>query len=86
MKEGAYLTLASVFDGTWKPGVITLGAAENAVGLPMETSRLESFTAEDYEAMLADIVSGALVIDDQAAQYDPNAKGPWTNVVVDYIQ
>ena len=86
VKEGAYLTLASVFDGTWKPGVITLGAAENAVGLPMETSRLESFTAEDYEAMLADIVSGALVIDDQAAQYDPNAKGPWTNVVVDYIQ
>ncbi len=86
VKEGAYLTLASVFDGTWKSGAITLGAAENAVGLPMETSRLESFTAEDYEAMLADIVSGALAIDDQAAEGDPNVKGPWTNVVVDYVQ
>ena len=47
---------------------------------------MESFTAEDYDAMMADIVSGALVIDDEAPEGDPNAKGPWTNVTVDYIQ
>ena len=85
VKEGAYQTLAKAFDGTWEPGVITLGAAENAVGLPMETSKLESFTAADYDAMLADIVSGALAIDNEAAEGDPNVKGPWTNVTVDYI-
>ena len=86
VQEGAYQTLVKVFDGTWESGEITLGAAENAVGLPMETSKLEGFTVEDYEAMLADIVSGALAIDNEAAQGDPNAKGPWTNVNVDYIQ
>ena len=75
-----------MFDGTWEPGVITLGAAQNAVGLPMETSKLETFTAADYDAMMADIVSGALAIDDQAAEGDPNVKGPWSNVTVDYIQ
>ncbi len=85
VKEGAYQSLTKAFDGTWEAGEIVLGAAQNAVGLPMETSRLESFTAEEYEAMMADIVSGALVIDDQAAEGDPNAKGPWSNVTVDYI-
>ena len=86
VQEGAYQALTKVFDGTWEPGVITLGAAQNAVGLPMETSKLETFTAADYDAMMADIVSGALVIDDQAAEGDPNVKGPWSNVNVDYIQ
>ncbi|MBQ7520071.1 MAG: BMP family ABC transporter substrate-binding protein, partial [Clostridia bacterium] len=86
VKEGAYQTLAKVYDGTWEPGVITLGAAQNAVGLPMDTSRLESFTKDEYDAMMADIISGVLAIDDQAAEGDPNAKGPWSNVTVDYIQ
>ena len=35
---------------------------------------------------MADIVSGALAIDNEAAEGDPNVKGPWTNVTVDYIQ
>ena len=86
VKQGAYQALTKAFDGTWTSGEIVLGAAENAVGLPMETSKLESFTTAEYEAMMADIVSGALVIDNEAAEGDPNVKGPWTNVVVDYIQ
>ena len=42
---------------------ITLGAAEGAVGLPTATWSLEGWTVADYEAMLADIVSGKVVVD-----------------------
>ena len=42
---------------------ITLGAAEGAVGLPTATWSLEGWTVADYEAMLADIVAGTVVID-----------------------
>jgi len=84
--EGTYQMLATVFDGSWQGGAVSLGAAENAVGLPVDTWSLEGFSKEDYQAMLASIVSGELVIDDAAAKGDPNAKGPWSNVTVDYIQ
>ena len=43
---------------------ITLGAAEGAVGLPTATWSLEGWTVADYEAKLADIVSGKVVVDD----------------------
>lgn len=42
---------------------ITLGAAEGAVGLPTATWSLEGWTVADYEAKLADIVSGKVVVD-----------------------
>ena len=42
---------------------VTLGAAQNAVGLPTATWSLEGWSVEEYETMLADIVSGALVVD-----------------------
>ena len=42
---------------------ITLGAKDNAVGLPTATWSLEGWSVEEYEAMLADIVSGKITID-----------------------
>ena len=42
---------------------ITLGAAEGAVGLPTATWSLEGWTVADYEAKLADIVAGKVVVD-----------------------
>lgn len=42
---------------------ITLGAAQNAVGLPTDTWSLSGWTVEEYEAMLADIVAGKVTVD-----------------------
>ena len=42
---------------------VTLGAAENAVGLPTATWSLEGWSVEEYETMLADIVSGKITVD-----------------------
>ena len=42
---------------------ITLGAAQNAVGLPTATWSLKGWTVDQYKAMLSDIVAGKVVID-----------------------
>ena len=47
-------------DGTQ---TIVLGAVEDAVGLPVSTWSLQNWTVDAYQAMLADIASGKLVID-----------------------
>ena len=47
-------------DGTQ---TITLGAAEGAVGLPTATWSLQNWTVEEYQAMLADMASGKLSVD-----------------------
>ena len=67
LSDSVVWALTKVFDGTWDEigGVATsLGAAENAVGLPVDTWSLEGWSVEEYEQMLADIIAGDIVIDD----------------------
>ena len=60
---------AAESDDTWAAFIgdgntnITLGAKDNAVGLPTATWSLEGWTVAEYEQMLADIVAGKVVID-----------------------
>ena len=87
--EATAWACAKAFDGTWDEvggGAVSLGAADNAVGLPTETWSMENFTVEEYEAMKAAVAAGEIVIDDAAANGDPNQKGPWENVTVDYVE
>lgn len=56
MKElgnSVYDAVAAYYDGTFQGGQnVTLGAAENCVGLPMATSKWQNFTEEEYNALL----------------------------------
>ena len=59
--------LTKAHDGTWEEigGVATsLGAAEDAVGLPVDTWSLTGWTVDEYQAMLDDIIAGKITIDD----------------------
>lgn len=51
---------AFIGDGT---ASITLGAAQNAVGLPTATWSLTGWTVDQYNTMLSDIVAGKVTID-----------------------
>lgn len=84
--EGTMWACQKAFDGTWAEigGAVSLGAAEDAVGLPVDTWSLENFSIEEYEQLKADVVNGEVEIDADAAENDPNAKGPWENVTVIY--
>ena len=58
-----------------------LGAAENCVGLQMETSKFTNFTQEQYDKLYQEIVDGTLVVDDS---FDTAVTPAVTNVNVDY--
>lgn len=65
--------LTKAYDGTWDDigGKDTsLGAKEDAVGLPVETWSLKGWTVEEYQQMLANIISGEIVIDDNYENLD----------------
>jgi len=58
--------VAKVFDGTFDEiggKAVSLGVAENAVGLPTETWGLETYTVAEYEQLFADVLAGNVVID-----------------------
>ncbi len=61
--------LADIEAGTFVGGqTISLGAAENGVGLPMENSVFSTFTDADYADILADLVDGTVVVPSSYAE------------------
>jgi len=63
----------------------SLGANDDAVGLPTETWGLETFTVEEYTALMDAIKAGTLVIDDAVITEGAIADVEFANVVVEYI-
>ena len=61
--------LEEYFAGTFEGGrAITLDAAVGAVGLPMDTSRFESFTTAQYNAILALVANENVVVPSTATE------------------
>lgn len=58
-----------------------LGAADDCVGLPMENSKFENFTQEEYDALFESIANGSLVVDNSS---NADVKPETTNVTVDW--
>lgn len=81
------LALTDAFNNNWKftdayGGKETkLGAAENGVGLPMETSKFNTFSQEQYDTLFKGLADGTLVVDDS---FDTAKTPAVTNVTVDY--
>lgn len=64
LSNSVYDAVKSVYDGSFKGGETTVfDATNNGVGLPMDTSKFETFTQEDYDSIFASIVSGDVTID-----------------------
>ena len=61
-----------------------LGATDNAVGLPTATWSLENWTVAEYEALLASIVDGSLVIDNTVLEADAITGAGLANLTVIY--
>ena len=74
---GSVAALEEHFNGTWDDvggTTITLGANEDAVGLPTaeDSWRFESFTVEDYNALMDQIKDGTLVVESEYPVDDTN--------------
>lgn len=81
------VALTDAMNNDWKFSEVyagkqtVLGAAEDCVGLPMETSKFTNFTQEQYDTLYQQIVDGTLVVDDS---FDTAVTPAVTNVNVDY--
>ena len=79
--------VAKVFDGTWAEigGIpVSLGVENDAVGLPVETWALETYTVAEYEQLFADVLAGNVTISPDSPEGNPGSD--WSNVVVDYVE
>ncbi|MCI8698014.1 MAG: BMP family ABC transporter substrate-binding protein [Oscillospiraceae bacterium] len=66
----------------------SLGAKDDAVGLPTATWSLENYSVEEYEAQLADMASGKLVVDSMETEADfaKLTTTAWSNVKLNVIE
>ncbi len=64
MLEGSiYNALKDFYNGQFKGGnIITLGAKDNAIGLPLDLSKFKKFTSRDYDAIYINIVEDKITI------------------------
>ena len=73
------------YDGKWSEignKDTSLGAKDNAVGLPTATWTLENFSVADYEALFAEIVAGTVTVSDALVLHPENT----ANVTVTYVE
>ncbi len=85
--EASSWAITKAYDGTWADigGVATsLGANDDAVGLPVATWSLEKYTVAEYEAMMAALKDGSLVVKNDDLQFDAITKAELPNVTVIY--
>ena len=79
--------LAKVYDGTFSEiggNSTSLGADNNAVGLPTATWSMQNFTVEEYEALFQKILNGEVTIDNNAEMSNP-AEAGLTNINVNFV-
>ena len=77
--------VAKVYDNSFSEigGTGTaLGAKDDAVGLPTATWSMKNYTVEEYEAQLADMVSGKLVVD---SDYESGLEQAWSNLTLTIV-
>ena len=75
--------LAKFYDGGVYGGALTLGAAEDTIGLPTDTWSLKNWTVDEYTALYEKIKAGEVKIDDASDVADPTGK--LANVNVNFI-
>lgn len=85
LADAVQWAVAKVYDGSF--GEIggtgtSLGADQNAVGLPTDSWGLEKFTVEQYEVLFDKIVSGGVEID---SVYENMAGTQWSNLKLEMI-
>ena len=84
LSDATVWAITKFYNGEWADiggNLASLGAADNAVGLPTATWSL-SWSVEEYEAMFAEIVSGTIVISDELVL----APESTANMTVNYFE
>ncbi len=85
LRESVMYVCTEFYAGNWDAmgGTPTvLGAANDAVGLPVDSWSLETFTVEEYNTLLAGMKDGSVVVD---ADYTKLAPDAFANVTLNIV-
>lgn len=85
LSDAAVWAIGKHYDGQWEEiggKGTSLGAADNAVGLPTATWSLQNWTVEEYEALFAEIAAGNVEISEELVTTPESTE----NVTINYIQ
>ena len=85
LSDATVWAITKHYEGKWDEIADTatsLGASDNAVGLPTDTWSLKNWTIAEYEALYAKIVSGEVAISDELVL----APESTANVTVTYVE
>lgn len=84
LADAAQWAITKAFDGTWSEignSAVSLGAKDNATGLPTATWSLKNYSVEDYEKQFKDVVDGKLVIDADFNNLEQNYSNLTLNII-----
>ncbi len=86
LSNSVYDGVKAFYDGSFPGGETSVfTAANDGVGLPMETSKFEAFTNEDYEAVLADLKAGKITINN-STEDSTTADLTLSNTTVSFVE
>lgn len=71
LSVSVYDGIKSIYDNAFQGGkTTTFSAANNGIGLPMETSKFTTFTTADYDAIFAKLAAGEIEIKNDTTESD----------------
>lgn len=76
LRESVEFTLKKAYEGKWEDiggRLTTLGAKENAVGLPTDTWKMKSFSVEDYNKLFEAMKKGEIEVDRDYERLKPES-------------
>lgn len=88
LSTSVYNGIKAFYDGSFPGGKTSILTVENeGVGLPMETSKFNAFTQEDYDAIYAKLVAGDFeLVQPSADNIDPTADLTTSAVAINYVE
>ncbi|MCR5181527.1 MAG: BMP family ABC transporter substrate-binding protein [Clostridia bacterium] len=75
LAQSVQISLGNFYNNGLQKGALVLGAADDAVGLPVDTWSLQNWTVDEYNALFEQIKSGEVVIDNNSDMADPSQAG-----------
>ena len=75
LAQSVQISLGNFYNSGLQKGALVLGAADDAVGLPVDTWSLANWTVDDYNALFEQIKSGEITVDNNSDMADPSQAG-----------
>ena len=75
LAQSVMVALDNFYTNGLQSGSLVLGAADDAVGLPVDTWSLQNWTVDEYNELFEKIKSGEIVVDNNSDMADPSKAG-----------